>query len=228
MDMTREEEALKAYVKLLSNQGLSERVIVQREFIVMRVSAFLKDIPTDGTRYRHAVDRFIATIDPAEIPTILPVIREFFSFWMRDIKAIAAMSQARVFSGSNPVSQVTHDELFKLWYELDKTTMTMLEKQTMDAFEQMTQLRGFEPALFKERMRMGKYLLLSLRDVSHKQSHSYRQMVDRSLPLFNAMGAQHVFLSVSREFYYFWRGDMLKPQTEKAPATAVRAMAMAA
>lgn len=75
---------------------------------------------------------------------------------------------------------------------------------------------------------MAKYMLLSLRDISHKQSHSYRQMVDRNLPLFNAMGAQHAYLSVSREFYYFWRGDMLKPAADKPKVVPIREMAIAA
>jgi len=235
MEMSREQEAQKAYVRLLTGQGVSQRVLVQREFVIVRLSAFLKEIPADGTHYRQAVDRFIASIDPAEIPTVLPVVREFFSFWVRDIKAIAAMSQAKVFSGSTPVITVTQDELFKDWYELDKTALSSHEKQTLEAFEQVTLIRGFEPAVFKERMRMAKCLLLSLRNVSHKQSYSYRQMVDRNLPLFNALGSQHTFLSVSREFYYFWRGETLKSQTipshKPAQQTAVarsRDMAMAA
>ncbi len=230
MEMNREQEAQKAYVRLLTGQGVSQRVLVQREFVIVRLSAFLKDIPADGSHYRQAVDRFIAGIDPAEIPTVLPVIREFFSFWVRDIKAIAAMSQAKVFSGTTPVTTVTQDELFKHWYELDKTVLNSQEKQTIDAFEQVILMRGYEPSVFKERMRMAKCLLLSLRHVSYKQSHSYRQMVDRNLPLFNALGSQHTFLSVSREFYYFWRADMLKPQSAPAkPAVSQsRDMAMAA
>lgn len=228
MEVTREEEAQKAYVKLLTGQGVSQRVLIQREFVIIRLSAFLKDIPCDGSHYRNAVDRFIASIDPAEIPTILPVVREFFSFWVGDIKAIAAMSQAKVFNGSMPVAMATQDELFKHWYDLDKTAMTSHETQVMDAFEQVSLVRGFEPAVFKERMRMAKCLLLSLRHVPHKQSHSYRQMVDRNLPLFNALGSQHTFLSVSREFYYFWRGDMLKPKTSAPSATPAREMAIAA
>lgn len=228
MEMTREEEAQKAYVKLLTGQGVSQRVLVQREFVIIRLSAFLKDIVCDGNHYRQAVDRFIASIDPAEIPSILPVVREFFSFWVRDIKAIAAMSQAKVFNGSTPTVMATQDELFKHWYDLDKMSMTDHEKQIMDTFHQSSMVRGFEPAVFKERMRMAKYLLLSLRNVPHKQSHSYRQTVDRNLPLFTALGSQHTFLSVSREFYYFWRSDMLKPQTEKIESMRTRDMAMAA
>lgn len=228
MEMTREEEAQKAYVKLLTGQGVSQRVLVQREFVIIRLSAFLKDIPCDGSHYRQAVDRFIASMDPAEIPAILPVVREFFSFWVRDIKAIAAMSQAKVFNGTTPVTMATQDELFKHWYDLDKTTMTSQEEQVMDTFKQVSMVRGFEPAVLKERMRMAKCLLLSLRQVPYKQSHSYRQMVDRNLPLFNALGSQHTFLSVSREFYYFWRSDMLKTQSAKSPAMQGREMAIAA
>lgn len=212
MEMSREEEAQKAYVKLLTGQGVSQRMLIQREFTIIRLSAFLKDIPCAGSEYRQAVDRFIASIDPAEIPMVLPVVREFFSFWVRDIKAIAAMSQAKVFNGNVPFATTTQDELFKHWYDLDKTMMSTSEKSILEAFLSASEHKGFDPAAFKERMRMAKYLLVSLRQVPYKQSHSYRQMVDRNLPLFNAIGTQHAFLSVSREFYYFWRGDMLKPQ----------------
>lgn len=231
MEMSREEEAQKAYVKLLTGQGVSQRVLIQREFTIIRLSAFLKDIPCTGTEYRHAVDRFIASIDTSEIPMVLPVVREFFSFWVRDIKAIAAMSQAKVFNGNVPVVTATQDELFKHWYDLDKTIMSTSEKQILEAFLTDSQAKGFDPAAFKERMRMAKCLLLTLRNVPHKQSHSYRQMVDRNLPLFNALGNQHVFLSVAREFYYFWRGDMLKPQPAQMTAkskTKGPEMAMAA
>lgn len=229
MGMTREEEAQKAYVKLLAGQGVSQRVLVQREFTIIRLSAFLKEIPCDGSHYRQAVDRFIASIDPAEIPVVLPVVREFFSFWVRDIKAIAAMSQAKVFNGSAPVTMATQDELFKYWYDLDKTPMSRSEEQVLELFHKVSLPRGFDPAALKERMRMAKYLLLSLRSVSHRQSHSYRQVVDRNLPLFNALSTQHVFLSVSREFYYFWRGDKLITASKSTSVSKQNtAMAMAA
>ncbi|HSH88013.1 MAG TPA: hypothetical protein VK958_12275 [Methylophilus sp.] len=231
MEISREEEAQKAYVKLLTGQGVSQRVLIQREFTIIRLSAFLKDTPCTGTDYRHAVDRFIASIDTAEIPMVLPVIRDFFSFWVRDIKAIAAMSQAKVFNGNVPVATATQDELFKHWYDLDKTLMSSIEKHILEAFLTDSQDKGFDPAAFKERMRMAKCLLLTLRTVPHKQSHSYRLMVDRNLPLFNALGNQHTFLSVAREFYYFWRGDMLKPQQTQVPVKPrpkTQEMAMAA
>lgn len=219
MQISREEEAQKAYVKLLTGQGVSQRVLIQREFTIIRLSAYLKDIPCTGNNYRQAVDRFVASIDTSEIPMVLPVVREFFSFWVGDIKAIAAMSQAKVFNGNVPVVTATQDELFKHWYDLDKTMMSSAEKRILEAFLTDSEAKGFDPAAFKERMRMAKCLLISLRNVAHKQSHSYRLMVDRNMPLFNAIGNQHKFLSVAREFYYFWRGDMLKPQQIPMPAT---------
>ncbi|SDK09165.1 hypothetical protein SAMN05192566_0047 [Methylophilus rhizosphaerae] len=225
MELSREEEAHKAYVKLLTGQGVSQRTLVQREFIILRLSAFLKEIPCDGSHYRQAVDRFIASIDTAEIPMVLPVVREFFSFWVRDIKAIAAMSQARLFNGAAPAAMATQDELFKHWYDLDKTAMTTAETQALEAFRHVSLVKELDPARFKERMRMAKCLLLSLRSVPHKQSHSYRQMVDRNLPLFIALGNQHAFLSMSREFYYCWRGDALQPQAQTGSHTGEIAMA---
>ncbi len=85
MEISREEEAQKAYVKLLTGQGVSQRMLIQREFTIIRLSAFLKGIPCAGTEYRQAVDRFIASIDTAEIPMVLPVVREFYYFWRGDM-----------------------------------------------------------------------------------------------------------------------------------------------
>lgn len=224
MEMSREQEALKAYVRLLSAKGISKRALIQREFIIIRLTSFLQDIPGDGNHYRQAVDRFVASIDPAEMAAVLPVIREFFSFWVKDIKAIAAMNQAQVFSGAVPVSVASQDELFKYWYDLDKTSLSMAEQTLMDSFNESCLARGLDMHMLKERMRMAKFLLVSLRAVTYKQSHSYRQMVDRNLPLFNALGTQHAYLSVAREFYYFWRGDI----AERKPQQKVAAMALAA
>lgn len=228
MAMTREEEAQKAYVKLLTGQGVSQRVLVQREFIIIRLSAFLKDIPCDGTHYRQAVDRFIGSIDAAEIPTVLPVIREFFSFWLGDIKAIAAMSQAKVFHGSPATPTLTQDELFKQWYELDKTPLQAQEQQIFDTFAAAASTQHSDENTLKERLRMAKFLLVSLRPVSYKQSYSYRQTVDRNLPLFTAIGIQHAFLSLSREFYAFWRGESVNMPTDKVHVLRPRDFAIAA
>lgn len=224
MEMNREQEALKAYVRLLSSKGISQRALIQREFIIIRLSAFLHDIPGDGSHYRHAVDRFVASIDPAETSAVLPVVREFFSFWVKDIKAIAAMNQAQVFSGAVPAMTASQDELFKYWYDLDKTVLSATEQGLMDVFNESCLARGLDLTMLKERMRMAKFLLVSLRAITYKQSHSYRQMVDRNLPLFNALGTQHAYLSVAREFYYFWRGELV----ERKPQPKVAAMAMAA
>lgn len=208
MEFSREQEALQAYLKLLSVKGVSKRVLVQREFILLRLSMFLNGIPCDGMHYRHAVDKFVNSIDQAEIIAVLPVIREFFSFWVKDIKAIAAMSQAQVFSGNLTMGTASQDELFKHWYDLDKNRLTPAEQEIMAQFNESGHANGSESGLAKERLRMAKFLLVSLRTVNFKQSYSYRQVVDRNLPLFDALGSRHTYLSVAREFYYFWRGEI--------------------
>lgn len=224
MNIDREQAALKAYIRLLASQGMSPRVLVQREFIILRLSSFLKGLPVKGSQYRQAVDQFVASIEPAEIPAVLPVVREFFSFWIMDIKAIAAMNQAQVFKGAPPLAAATQDELFQIWYELDDTALSSQELKMMTAFKQLCTERDYDATIMKERTRMAQYLLVSLRGVKHKQSHSYRQVVDRNLPLFSALGSKHTYLSVAREFYDAWRGS----ETESITAKKTVEMALAA
>lgn len=224
MEMTREQEALNAYLRLLSAKGVTKRVLVQKEFILLRLSLFLSNIPCDGTRYRKAVDEFVDSIDPAEIAAVLPVVREFFPFWVKDIKAIAAMNQAQVFNGSFTTVAASQDELFKYWYDLDRTNLTNNEPEVVESYHQACLSKGLDAAMVRERMRMAKFLLVILRAVTYKQSHTYRQMVDRNLPLFNALGIRHTYLSVAREFYYYWRGDLNQhPATDKNLSEALAA-----
>ncbi len=211
MQTSREQEALKAYIKVLNSQGVSQRVLIQREFIIQRLSEHLTNIDAEGASYRQAVDAFIQTIDSAEVPAVLPVIREFYSFWVKDIKGIVAMSQAKVFNGTVPMTRTSQDILFKQWYELDKTVLLPHEHQALTAFHDEQLLKISEPLLFRDRIRLTKYLLVALRDINHKQSLHYRQLVDMLLPFFHAMGTHHIFLSVAREFYPYWRNDSFKP-----------------
>lgn len=207
MQTSREQEAMQAYLKVLKSQGLSQRMLIQREFIIQRLSVHLTGIAANGNQYRQAVEGFIRAIDAGEVSAVLPVIREFYSFWVRDIKGIVAMRQAKVFQGSISMPRASQDVLFKQWYELDKMTLLPHEQQALSLFHDAQLGNMHAPLLFKDRVRMAKYLILALRHVHHKQSLHYRQTVDAHLAFFNAMGTQALFLSVARDFYPCWRSE---------------------
>jgi hypothetical protein len=223
MGMSREEEALSAYVKLLTTKGLNQRALIQREFIVIRFSAYLDGIEGDGAHYRQAVDKFLASIDQEEVDTVLPVVREFYSFWVKDIKAIAAMNQGQIFSPKSESNEATTRELIAKWNLIDQLSMKKVEHQLLDAYTNAIHQRGIAGEALTLRRKIAKFIMLALRDEPNKQPLVYRNMVDAHMPLFMLTQAQHAYLSVAREFYTYWNGDVPAKAKVEAKDIAIAA-----
>ena len=201
----REQEAQQAYAKLLSRQGLSARACMQREFVLIRLRPYLVGIPNTGNHYRQAIDKFMVGVDPSEVSFVLMTVREFFSFWIKDIKAIAAMSAAKAFDGESTPSLPSHAWLQQQWQALDQAALHAEEHEVLTAFQVATMSRHTDPLMINARVRLAKYLLLSLRHLLHKQSLYYRQWIEHQQAFFRLQGIPHLFLSVARELYEFWR-----------------------
>lgn len=207
MNNPREQDALKAYLNLMERKGVSETQLIQRQFIVIRLMPYIEHIPSDGTSYRAAVDKLFKELDEAEWAICIPVIRDYFSFWVKDIKAIAGMSQDHEFDANHKEWRPETRNLKELWETLDKVTLTNVEMTPLATYEKALRNRGADDLFIDTRRKLAKLLLLRLRDVPHKQPNAYRKVIDANLPLFTMNETHHTFLNVGREFYYFWRGD---------------------
>lgn len=207
MNNQREQDALKAYLNLMERKGVSETQLIQRQFILIRLMPYIENIPSDGASYRAAVDKLFKELDEAEWAICIPVIRDYFSFWVKDIKAIAGMNQDHEFDGTRQEWRPETRNLKELWESLDKVTLTNVEMTPLVTYEKALRNRGADDLFIDTRRKLAKLLLLRLRDVPHKQPNAYRKVIDANLPLFTMSETHHTFLNVGREFYYFWRGD---------------------
>jgi hypothetical protein len=204
---TREQDALKAYLNLLERKGVPEVKLIQRQYIILRLVPFIEHIELDGLHYREAVDQLFKKLDPAEWAICIPVIRDYFSFWVKDIKAIAGMNQDHAFEADAKEWKPETRDLNALWASLDKATLTNMEVKPLETYENALRSRGADDLFIDTRRKLAKLLLLRLRDVPHKQPNAYRKVIDANLPLFTTDETHHAFLNVGREFYYFWKGD---------------------
>jgi len=220
MENQREHEALKAYLKICSDKGVSETALVQREFIILRLMNYIAHIPTDGKHYRKAVDQFFSNLDEAEWSICIPVIREYFSFWAGDIKAIAAMNQDREFEPAHEAWQPENNGLSELWNQLDQVTLTLNELQPLHQYEHDLRMKGGDDLFVDTRTKLAKLLVMRLREVPHKQPNTYRKVIDASLPLFTTQETHQTFLKMAREFYSFWRGDVSYQTADSMAAAA--------
>jgi hypothetical protein len=131
------------------------------------------------------------------------VIRDYFLFWINDIKAIVAMNQDKDFDMTPADWKLVEMDLSQMWNSLDEATLTTSEAQPLETYESVLRNHGADDFFVATCKKLVKLLLLMLRGAPHKQTLAYRKAVDANLALFTSEEAYNIFLKVGREFYYF-------------------------
>ncbi|MDP2248440.1 MAG: hypothetical protein Q8J65_09940 [Nitrosomonadales bacterium] len=203
----REQEALTAYLKLLKNKGADEASLNKRQDFLMRLFPLIQKIESDGLAYRESVEHLLDSVDRLEWPFSLAVAREYFHFWIKDFKSIAALNADAGFD-VNPIRWQPVDlDLKALWKTLDSAKFVTAENWPLKAYNLALRQAGAELVLVETRTKLVKILLIRLREAPQKSSKHYRVAVDSTVPLFEKNDTRRLFFAVVREFYYFWIGD---------------------
>jgi len=207
MSENREQEALGAYLKLLQNKGASNGNLKQREQFLLKLAPAIAGKPNDGYLYREAVENLLEATNKADWPFCLNVAREYFPFWTKDIKAIAALNANAAFDVEPLKWQPLDCNLKTLWDMLDKEQFSVAETWPLKAYTLALRQEGSTQTLVDTRVKLVKLLLVRLKDAPHKDHKIYRVAVDSTVSLFAMKETRRLFLVVVREFYYFWVGD---------------------
>lgn len=203
----REQEALNAYLNLLKIKGANEATLERRRQFLDRLFPALHDIRYEGSAYRSAVEKMLNEIDRMDWPYCLAVAREYFHFWIKDFKAIAAFTADCEYKVEPIDWQPVDLDIKSLWKTLDKERFDTVENWPIKAYSHALRQAGAEQVLIDTRVKLVKILLLRLRDAPGKSSRHYRIAVDATVPLFEKQDTRRLFFAVVREFYYFWIGD---------------------
>ena len=207
MTENREQEALKAYLKLLLSKGATSANLERRMQFLVQLEPSIAGKPCDGSVYRNAVEELLDKTDKTEWPFCLLVAREYFPFWTQDIKAITALNSGSAFDIQPFEWQPLEANLKTLWGMLDKEQFSTTEKWPLKAYTHALRQEGATQLLVDTRVKLVKLLLVRLKDAPEKNHKIYRVAVDFTVPLFTMKETRRLFLAVVREFYYFWIGD---------------------
>lgn len=206
MSTNREQEALSAYLKLLENKGADAALLKRREAFLTKLMAEIAGKESSGSVYRAAVEKLLDETDKKDWPYSLAVARQYYPFWTQDIKAIAALN-AEGFN-VDPVSWLPQEcNLKTLWEMLDQEKFSVAETWPLKAYTLALRQEGAEQSLVDTRVKLVKLLLVRLKDAPDKNHQIFRIAVDSTVPLFTMKETRKLFLTVVREFYYFWIGD---------------------
>ncbi len=205
--MTREKEAINAYLKLLQSKGASSSMLHKRSLFLDKLSVHLTDLQADGGEYRVAVENLMETVPPEEWHDSLTAAREFYPFWLKDIKAIAALNKNPGFEVPAVDWKPDLTSLKLLIDSLETEKFDTSENWPLKAYAQALRQEGAEHALVDTRVKLAKIVLIRLRSAPEKNGAMYRTAVDQTLPLFTIKQNRRLFLVVVREFYHFWSGN---------------------
>jgi hypothetical protein len=203
----RETDALNAYLRLLEGKGAEPAALQQRKALALHLIPLLMQQPMEGDYYRACVEKVLPGLDHQLRPAFLAVAREYFHFWVGDIKSIAIMNASNGYDISAIAAAVPADDLKAMWASLDQERFGITETWAIKAYASALRGEGADKSVVDTRVKLVKLLLTRLRDVHEKDARSYRAAVDSTSALFGTNETRQLYLIVVREFFYFWTGD---------------------
>jgi len=211
MNNKREKEAVNAYLKFLQTKGAASGTLYKRSLFLDRLTEHLVGKALERSSYGHALDKAIETVSQIDKYDCQNTAREFYPFWMNDIKAIAAFDLHYGFDIQSIKWRPLTSSLDALTKKLDTEVFDRSESLSLNNYAQALRKHNAENLVVDTRVKLAKVILIRLRDAPAKNNKTYRMAVDVTLPLFTVKEIKQLFLTVVREFYYFWdRGASTK------------------
>lgn len=208
----REKQAMEVYIKLLTGKGFGPETFVPRVSFLNKLMPLLANKELNGREYRTAIETIMDTIANDDWPESLVVAREYYAFWINDLKAVSLFSKNAT-EDPLPIDwkpiEVT---LSSLWYTVDAEKFGTTDSWALKGYNKALRDENADQSLVDTRLKLAKILLVRLRDAPNKNNKIYRTAVDATLPLFEVKKNRRLFLVVVREFFHFWAGN---PEADK-------------
>ncbi len=116
---SREQQALEVYIKLLTGKGFGPDTFVPRINFLNKFMPLLANKDLNGIGYRIAIEGLMDSVAEADWPESLVIAREYYPFWLNDLKAVAKLSKNTI-ADTLPIDwQPKHIALSDLWHTVD-------------------------------------------------------------------------------------------------------------
>jgi len=204
---SREREAADAYLTFLQSKGANSHMLYLRSKFLDSFIKKLSGKMQTRKSFAYALEDTLKKASKDEKSLALSTSREFFPFWMNDIKAIAMFEEYYGFSTNEINWEPKHKTLTALTKELNTLILTEQESQVLNTYLQVIVRLGADQTVVDTRSKLAKIILIRLREAPMTNHAAYRIAVDLTLPLFKTKEIKTLYLDVVREFYYFWKND---------------------
>jgi hypothetical protein len=204
---SREQQALEVYIKLLTTKGFGPATFVPRINFLNKLMPLLAGKEAVGGVYRAIIENLMDTVPAADWPEYLLISREYYPFWINDLKAVSSLSKNATVDAL-PIDWQPEDVVLSdLWHTVDAEKFGTTDAWAIKAYTKALRNENAEQTLIDTRLKLAKILLVRMRDAPDKNNKIYRTVVDATLPLFEVKKNRRLFLVVVREFFHFWAGN---------------------
>lgn len=204
---SREQQALEVYIKLLTTKGFGPDTFVPRINFLNKFMPLLVGKEQNGGVYRTAIETLMDSVAAADWPESLVISREYFPFWMGDLKAVSNLSKNATVDALPILWHPVEVALSDLWHTVDTEKFGTTDAWALKGYTKALRFENAEQTLIDTRLKLAKILLVRMRDAPDKNNKIYRTTVDATLPLFEVKKNRRLFLVVVREFFHFWAGN---------------------
>jgi hypothetical protein len=204
---SREQQALEVYIKLLTTKGFGPDTFVPRISFLNKLMPLLVDKEPSGGVYRGVVESLMDSVPAADWPESLVIAREYYPFWINDLKAVSNLSRSATVDALPINWQPASVLLSDLWHTVDAEKFGTTDAWALKGYTKALRFENADQTLIDTRLKLAKILLVRMRDAPDKNNQIYRTVVDATLPLFEVKKNRRLFLVVVREFFHFWAGN---------------------
>jgi len=215
MNEQHEEKTVSAYIKFLQGKNIGEDALALRTKFIKKLCIFLKG-KSGRDEYGQALQTVLGIEHNIERNQQMNIAREFFPFWMDDIKLIAAMSESYGYDlSATKFKPIPKPLEWKNIEVLNSEKLDERESALLSHYSMGLQKQNLMKDAIEAKLKLVKVMLLRLRDIPIKNNLAYRMAIDVTLPLFNLDDLRQKFLQAVREFFYIW---IEKPGMTAKPA----------
>lgn len=204
MNEDKQKQAINAYAKFLQTKGVASEALELRTDFVRKFSVLLEG-KDDRVDYGKALQAMIKIEENIDRQKQLNFAREFYPFWVGDIKSIARISETYGFDLDSENFKALPASLE--WPAIDALSAETLDEQENKLIRDYSldlQQQNLVEEAIQAKVKLAKIVLLRLRDIPIQNNVAYRMAVDVTLPLFNLDDLKQRFLEAVREFFYIW------------------------
>ncbi len=205
----REQQAIDAYLKLLQQKNAETELLAEREVALALFAKLLKNKLQSRESYSAAIEKLLAKQPPEIQYRYKQIAREFYAFWVGDIKAIAFFSKHFGFDLAPNQWKPNPMTLNEMAENINSMQFDESEKHAIIGYRNAMNDEGHSAVAVQSNIKLAKIILLRLRDAPVKNPHCYRIAIDLILPLFSLNESKAAFLNVVRAFYPCWLAEQM-------------------